>query len=106
MVASAHATPIGGIHSERDVLIALSSDETDVLDRSVDDLDTTDVVTCTVADSIGSAMDLMIRMRIRHLPVTSEGRLVGVVSPGDIVKFRLDAVEAAAYLEQAGFLDQ
>lgn len=106
VVVTADGTHISGILSERDVLFALSSGETELLDRAVEDLDTTDVVTCTVDDSIGSAMDAMTRLRIRHLPVTSEGRLVGVVSPGDVVKFRLDAVEAAAYLEQAGFLDE
>lgn len=105
VVVSADDTHIGGILSERDVLFALSNGDTELLDRAVSEMDTTDVVTCTVEDSIGAAMDAMTRLRIRHLPVTKEGRLIGIISPGDVVRFRLEAVEAAAYLDQAGFYD-
>jgi CBS domain-containing protein/GNAT superfamily N-acetyltransferase len=102
VVVTADGTHISGILSERDVLFALAEGDQELLDRTVDALDTTDVVTCTTGDPIGAAMDLMTR---RHLPITDEGRLVGLISPGDVVKFRLDAVEAAAYLDQAGFFD-
>ena len=105
VVVSSDSTHIAGILSERDVLASLAAEDFGFLDQMVGDRETRGVVTCTADDSIGSAMDIMTRLRIRHLPVTQEGRLVGVISPGDIVKFRLDAVEAAAYLEQAGFFD-
>ena len=55
---------------------------------------TPDVLTCTPADTIASLMATMTERRIRHLPVLDEGRLCGIVSIGDVVKNRLDEIEA------------
>jgi CBS domain-containing protein len=54
---------------------------------------TRDVVTCTAADGVELLMSLMTRLRIRHIPVTDAGRLVGIVSIGDIVRHRLEQLE-------------
>jgi CBS domain-containing protein/predicted N-acetyltransferase YhbS len=84
---------IEGIVSERDVLEALGREGAAVLDRRVRDVMTPDVVTCTAGDGVELVMSLMTRLRIRHVPVTEEGRLVGIVSVGDIVRQRLEQVE-------------
>lgn len=84
---------IEGIISERDVLRGLGVDGAALLARRVAELMTTDVVTCTAEDGIELVMSLMTRLRIRHVPVTDAGALVGIVSIGDIVRHRLEQVE-------------
>lgn len=84
---------VEGIVSERDVLRRLGADAGAVLDRAVHEVMTPDVVTCTAADGIDLVMSLMTRLRIRHVPVTEAGRLVGIVSIGDVVRHRLEQVE-------------
>ena len=54
---------------------------------------TSDVVTCTASDGIELIMSLMTRLRIRHIPVTDAGQIVGIVSIGDIVNQRLGQLE-------------
>jgi CBS domain-containing protein/GNAT superfamily N-acetyltransferase len=84
---------IEGIVSERDILAGLDRDGAALLDRPVADVMTTDTVTCTAHDGVELVMSLMTRLRIRHVPVTEAGRLVGIVSIGDIVRQRLEQVE-------------
>ena len=103
LIISTDGHRVEGIISERDVLLALSQRLDGLLDRTVGELTTSDVLTCTTDESIVSAMESMTNFRIRHLPVTETGQLCGIVSLGDVVKFRLDVVEQAAYLSQAGF---
>lgn len=93
VVVSSDGARIEGILSERDVLTGLDEVGPDFLSSPVADATTTDVLTCTTADSLVSAMESMTRLRIRHLPVTETGRLTGIISIGDLVSFRLDAVE-------------
>ncbi|MEL7156381.1 MAG: GNAT family N-acetyltransferase [Actinomycetota bacterium] len=102
LVVSSDGARIEGMFSERDVLVGIDDLGADFLDRAVGDVATTDVVTCTVGDPIASAMDVMTRQRARHLPVTRTGQLAGVISIGDLVSYRLDAVESAAFANQAG----
>ncbi len=94
VVISSNGSRVEGILSERDVLLGLDHYGEGFLERPVGDITTTDVLTCTTSDTVMSAMDAMTRLRIRHLPVTTTGRLVGIISVGDMVSFRLDAVEA------------
>ena len=54
------------------------------------------VVTCGPADQIADLMALMTERRIRHVPVLRNGRLAGLVSIGDVVKFRVDEIEYEA----------
>jgi CBS domain-containing protein/GNAT superfamily N-acetyltransferase len=84
---------VEGIVSERDILVALGRDGAAVLDRQVTDVMTRDTVTCTADDGVELAMSLMTRLRIRHIPVTEAGGLIGIVSIGDIVRHRLEQVE-------------
>jgi len=84
------AEQIVGVISERDIVAGLASQGASVAGRSVADFMTRDVLTCTPSDSIADIMGVMTTRRIRHLPVLDGGRLVGIVSIGDVVKSRLD----------------
>ena len=90
-----------GIFSERDVIYALANRGTNALSTPLAEAMTADPVTVAPDTPIMSALSLMSRRRIRHLPVMSEGALVGFVSIGDLVKARLDEIqyEAAALRE-------
>ena len=85
-----------GIFSERDVIYALANRGTNALSTPLAEAMTADPVTVAPDTPIMSALSLMSRRRIRHLPVMSEGALVGFVSIGDLVKARIDAIEAEA----------
>ena len=85
-----------GIMSERDVIYCLKSDGPSMLDWTVDRIMTAPAITVTPGSEIMSALSLMTRRRIRHLPVVEDDRLIGVVSIGDLVKFRMDKIEAEA----------
>ena len=95
-----------GIFSERDVIYCLKEGDTSVLDRPVREVMTAPAVTVSPQDAVMGALSLMTRRRIRHLPVIEQGRMVGIVSIGDLVKYRIDRVEADAaamrdYIQQA-----
>jgi len=81
---------IMGILSERDIVRGLSGHGGAVADLTVADLMTRDVRSCAPGDTIADLMAVMTTHRIRHLPVLEEGKLVGIVSIGDVVKYRLD----------------
>lgn len=75
-----------GIITERDLLYAQASGRGTFNELRVEDVMTKDVITATPEDTIDSIMALMTARRIRHLPIKSEGHLVGVISIGDVVK--------------------
>jgi CBS domain-containing protein len=85
-----------GIMSERDVIYRLRSDGSAILDWPVSDVMTAPAVTVARGDSVLAALSQMTRRRIRHLPVVEDDRLVGIVSIGDLVKFRMDRIEEEA----------
>ena len=85
-----------GIMSERDVIYCLKSDGAAVLDWTVERIMTAPAITVTPGSEIMSALALMTRRRIRHLPVVEGEALIGLVSIGDLVKFRMDKIEAEA----------
>jgi len=94
LIVSTDAKQLDGILSERDVVHALADRGTGLLDLRVSDLMTRRVVTCAPDDTIAELMAEMTRSRIRHLPVVDEhGRIVGLVSIGDVVKNRLEEME-------------
>ena len=78
-----------GILSERDVVHALAAHGPAALDRPAAALMTAAVQTATRDTTVEEAMELMTHGRFRHLPVVEQGRLVGIVSIGDIVKARM-----------------
>lgn len=94
LVASGDGASLDGIISERDIVRSLAADGAGALDLTVGSCMSSDVVTCGSGDSIESLMSLMTERRIRHLPVLDDaGTLVGMISIGDVVKFRLVELE-------------
>ena len=87
---------IVGIISERDVVRALIDHGPDVVRVPVSEVMTTSVKTCSPSDGITAVMARMTRDHVRHLPVVDGGRLAGIVSIGDVVKYRLDELELEA----------
>lgn len=96
LVVSQDGKRIDGIVSERDVVLALADQGPSLLEQSVNLIMTHDVLTCAPRDRILDVMALMSEKHIRHVPVVAEGTLCGIVSIGDIVKERLEEVEADA----------
>jgi len=84
---------VGGILSERDVVLALASDGAKVLKRTAADLMTIEVFTCGPDATAEELMKLMTEQRIRHIPIVVDGKLAGIVSIGDVVKHRLGELE-------------
>lgn len=87
---------IVGIMSERDIVRALGEHGAEILDWSVTRLMTSPPITIGPEASLLAGLSLMTRKRIRHLPVLEDGRLIGIVSIGDLVKARIDAIEGEA----------
>ena len=87
---------VAGIFSERDLLYCIAREGAGSLSRSLDEVMTAPAITVEPGTSVIDALSLMTRRRIRHLPVVENGALVAFVSIGDLVKHRLDAVEAEA----------
>ena len=81
---------VAGIVSERDLVRALATHGNKALELEARQVMTRDVVTCDPDDSIDQVMESMTRGRFRHLPVVRHGELLGLVSIGDIVKWRLE----------------
>jgi CBS domain-containing protein len=78
-----------GILSERDIVKTVAYAGAEALERSVRDVMTSRVVTCSLNDSVDELMDEMTDRRFRHMPVVEDGELVGIVSIGDVVKHRI-----------------
>ena len=82
-----------GILSERDIVKALAREGGNALDNAVSHHMTATVVTAGERDTIEELMERMTEGRFRHVPVLRNGMVVGIVSIGDVVKSRLEAVE-------------
>ncbi|MCV7401266.1 CBS domain-containing protein [Mycobacterium fragae] len=85
---------VEGIVSERDVVRELHTHGARVLAAPVSKIMTTVVATCSKADTVDAISALMTENRVRHVPVMENGELVGIVSIGDVVKSRIDELEA------------
>jgi CBS domain-containing protein len=97
---------VAGIFSERDVIRCVARHGAAALERPVSEGMTAPAVTVAPQEPVIGALSLMSRRRIRHLPVLDGEALVGFVSIGDLVKFRIDRIEAEAaamreYITQA-----
>ncbi|HET6652763.1 MAG TPA: CBS domain-containing protein [Nocardioides sp.] len=92
LVVSSDGSSIDGIVSERDVVRRLHEDEK-VLNLTVGTIMTADVQTCTGDQHVNELMQVMTARRFRHLPVVADGKLVGIVSIGDVVKHRMSELE-------------
>jgi CBS domain-containing protein len=85
-----------GIFSERDIVYCLAEIGAAALEKPVSAVMTAPAQTVEPEQSVLGALSLMTARRFRHLPVVEQGRLVGFVSIGDLVKFRIDRIEAEA----------
>jgi len=95
-VVSEDGTTVLGLISERDIIRGLTEHGTKLLTLPVSELMTSPAVTCTPGENIRAVMARMTRYRVRHLPVVEGGKLCGIVSLGDVVKYRLDELELEA----------
>jgi CBS domain-containing protein len=87
---------IEGIVSERDIIRALSDTGAGCLVRPVAETMTRQVVTCQETDTLDEMMAMMTQGRFRHVPVVTDGDLVGIISIGDVVKHHVAEIEMEA----------
>ena len=85
---------IEGILSERDVVRVLGERGAAVLDEPVSAVMTRKVISCKPSDTVSVIMEIMTLGKFRHLPVIDDGRVVGLISIGDIVKWRVKEYES------------
>ncbi|WP_299561279.1 CBS domain-containing protein [uncultured Mycolicibacterium sp.] len=90
-----------GMVSERDVVRKLHEHGPDLLTRPVSEIMTALVFTCSPDDAVDDLAAVMTNNRVRHVPVMERGRLVGIVSIGDVVKTRMEELEAEQQQLQA-----
>jgi CBS domain-containing protein len=90
------AEAVAGIFSERDLVRALADDGPGALSTPISRYMTRDVLFAEPGETVESLLSRMTDRRIRHLPVVRGGRLVGLVSIGDLVKAKISEVEAEA----------
>ena len=93
LVVTGSSPPLVGILSERDIVRHLAARGAAILEEKVRALMSTSVTTCDPATSCTTLMGMMTEHRIRHVPVLEDGKLVGLVSIGDVVKARFDELE-------------
>ncbi len=87
---------VEGIFSERDLIYGLAKHGAKILDMAVRDVMTTPAITVAADTQILAALSMMTKRRIRHLPVVDKGGMVGFVSIGDLVKYRIEKIEEEA----------
>lgn len=90
------ADEIVGIFSERDLVRCLSKHGPAALDFTVDQAMSAPALTIDRATPVLAALSMMTKRRIRHLPVVEDGEIRGIVSIGDLVKYRIERIEAEA----------
>ena len=92
LIVSTDGSSVEGIVSERDIVRRLREDEA-VLDAPVSTIMTVEVHTCRREDAVNDLMKVMTERRIRHVPVTKDGVITGIISIGDVVKSRMSELE-------------
>ncbi len=95
VVTDEHYRPLG-IISERDIVRILATQGTQALDEPVGEHMTHPVMTCSEHHSLDWIMNEMTANRFRHMPVADQGRLAGIVSIGDVVKYKIALAESEA----------
>ncbi|OYW59343.1 MAG: inosine-5-monophosphate dehydrogenase [Rhizobiales bacterium 17-65-6] len=93
VMALSAAGQLEGILSERDVVRILAEKGPDILTSPVSSVMTRAVVTCTPDEAIPVIMERMTRGRFRHVPVVEAGKIIGIISIGDVVKHRVEEME-------------
>ncbi|MDP6831207.1 MAG: CBS domain-containing protein, partial [Alphaproteobacteria bacterium] len=87
---------VEGVLSERDIVRGMAQIGSHCMEATVADLMTRNVVFCQPEDNIDTIMSVMTEHRIRHLPVMRGDQLLGIISIGDVVKFRIEEIESEA----------
>lgn len=82
-----------GIVSERDIVKEVAAHGAAAFELALTEVMTRKVMTCSMSDTVSTVMERMTQGKFRHLPVLEQGRLVGIVSIGDVVKYRLQEME-------------
>ncbi|MGE3145443.1 MAG: CBS domain-containing protein [Pseudorhodoplanes sp.] len=93
LVVTGAGDRLTGIVSERDIVRMLAAHGAAALDMPLNEAMTRKVATCDEAETISSLMERMTAGKFRHMPVVESGVLVGMISIGDVVKFRLHEME-------------
>lgn len=96
VVATGEDGRIAGILSERDIVVAIGERGGAALAESVASAMTAKVRSCREHDTVNHVMEIMTKGRFRHVPVEEDGKLVGIISIGDVVKRRIEDVEREA----------
>jgi CBS domain-containing protein len=96
LVVSGDGQALEGIISERDIVRGLVDHGAALLGMAVSVIMTKEVTCCVTADSVDDVMAVMTESRIRHLPILEDGKLKGIISIGDVVKARLNALQHEA----------
>lgn len=87
---------VAGILSERDIVRAFASKGADALAMPISSIMTSKVTTCGEDHTVNQVMELMTNGRFRHLPVEEDGKLIGIISIGDVVRRRIEDAEREA----------
>ena len=93
LIVSSDGQEVAGILSERDVVRWLGREGASCLNLPVADVMTAKVITCAPEDEVERIMERMTEGRFRHMPVMEDGKLAGVISIGDVVKYRMGQLE-------------
>lgn len=93
LIVTGNKGEVLGILSERDIVRLLSNKDANRFDNPVSSAMTSEVKSCRPEDTIQHVMQVMTMSRFRHMPVVENGKLVGVISIGDVVKLRLEEME-------------
>jgi CBS domain-containing protein len=96
LIVSTDGVSVDGILSERDIVRGLAAHGMSTMDLTAADLMTVDVVTCSKEATTEQLMVEMTARRFRHVPVTEDGALIGIVSIGDVVNARVRELETEA----------
>ena len=96
LVVSGDGSRVDGIISEHDVVRGLKKFGSDLLSKPVRELMTAKVITCTLGDRVESIAAVMVSKHVRHLPVVTDNKLVGIVSIRDLLRLHLQAVQSDA----------
>jgi CBS domain-containing protein len=92
LVVSRDGAQVDGILSERDIVRALGTIGIGCMNLEVRELMTADVIGCQIDETANSVLEAMTNGRFRHMPVMEDGRMIGVISIGDVVKARIDEI--------------
>ncbi len=93
LVVSDDGTSAQGILSERDIVREVGRRGPGCLSESVGDMMTRELITCTTDEKADDVLAKMTKGRFRHMPVVEDGKMIGIITLGDVVKYRLEEVK-------------